>query len=164
MSRLRLPLAVLFLLLCGAIVTFWVRSYRPLTSQQDADILNIKRSEPIYWVISHPGRATLCRQVGKDWSQRLPEYEFVGVKFGGGRGNDGSMLWNLVLPYWLLTSVTALPAVTLIGFSIRAYRRDRRVRTGRCRACGYDLRATPDRCPECGTIAASIAGGRAFAG
>ena len=53
----------------------------------------------------------------------------------------------LAVPYWLLALVAAaVPVAGLVG-AVR--RRARRV-WGRCVACGYDLRATSGRCPECG--------------
>jgi hypothetical protein len=52
------------------------------------------------------------------------------------------------LPWWSLSALTATAPATR---GLSAYRRRRRKHAGRCSQCGYDLRATPDRCPECGT-------------
>jgi len=52
-----------------------------------------------------------------------------------------------LLPLMVLSSI--LPALWLWRL-IRARRRARMV--GHCPACGYDLRASPERCPECGAI------------
>jgi hypothetical protein len=51
-------------------------------------------------------------------------------------------------PLWIVTLGSALVAAAL--FVSRA-RRAHRDRPGLCHHCGYDLRASPDRCPECGT-------------
>jgi hypothetical protein len=54
----------------------------------------------------------------------------------------------LAVPYWaMLTLAAILPAAWLRGLLILQRRRA----TGCCERCGYDLRASPDRCPECGT-------------
>ncbi len=57
----------------------------------------------------------------------------------------------VVIPYWVPAALFALlPAVWLRRhFGLR--HRARRLRLGLCLICGYDLRATPERCPECGT-------------
>jgi hypothetical protein len=52
------------------------------------------------------------------------------------------------VPFYFLAGVTvASPSWWLVG----RLRSRRRARAGLCRACGYDLRASPERCPECGT-------------
>src|SRR5258706_2086792 len=48
----------------------------------------------------------------------------------------------------------ALPAIWLAAFLVRFLSRLRRKSPGLCPICSYDLRATPNRCPECGTIPA----------
>jgi hypothetical protein len=52
-----------------------------------------------------------------------------------------------IIPHWSLTVATALLPAT----RLRTRHRRQRSASGLCPSCGNDLRATPTRCPECGT-------------
>jgi hypothetical protein len=57
-------------------------------------------------------------------------------------------LTYVIVPAW----VPVILAAVLPAWRLRRRRQQRlRRETRRCAGCGYDLRATPDRCPECGT-------------
>ncbi len=61
--------------------------------------------------------------------------------------NTDYKIWFIVVPHWFL--------MLLLGIwpAIRGWRwicRRKRFDAGCCRVCGYDLCATPGRCPECG--------------
>jgi len=57
---------------------------------------------------------------------------------------------RLDLPLWIVVASTAVLPLVRVA---RWVGRIRRKRAGLCPACGYDLRASPDLCPECGTPA-----------
>jgi hypothetical protein len=55
--------------------------------------------------------------------------------------------WRAGAPFWFLVVLTA---ILPIKYLLRRRRISRSRSSGQCQVCGYDLRATPNRCPECG--------------
>lgn len=59
----------------------------------------------------------------------------------------------LDIAYWgLLLIFSLVPATLYITTVLRLRRLTRRQSHMQCAVCGYDLRATHGRCPECGTV------------
>jgi len=59
-----------------------------------------------------------------------------------------SVFHGVVVPFWLVGLLSIVPALLAVRKPLcERWRR----KHGCCVNCGYDLRATPDRCPECGT-------------
>ena len=168
--------AVLSLAMCLAAVAMWVRSYFVNDNIEFVrDELAISTSRGELSITEHSGIRFLPIQQGLRYWQSPPDDILNGVaspgRFGFGIGFEkgppttevDGPLSNLpviqephvYLPLWFMSAVFAVLPV-YVGRSIN--RRIQRKSTGHCISCGYDLRATPDRCPECGTIPATFIG------
>src|SRR5688572_15179730 len=89
-------------------------------------------------------------RIGERWWERL------GFAYAVGSTRSNQRVHQFAVPYYFIALLAGfLPALV----AVRRLRERRRACTGRCLRCGYDLRATPDRCPECGKGAATASSG-----
>jgi len=88
------------------------------------------------------------------------EGPFVGIGAGLTHSASGGALGpftatQYITPHWLAATIFAIIPTFAVTRLIRSKRRMRkRAAKDLCLSCGYDLRASPDRCPECGTVPA----------
>jgi hypothetical protein len=163
--------AVLALILCVATVALWVRSTRISDTlywcvTDDAPSPPLAATAVRLTVTSDAGQLRFARAVSEaQWHSEWFRDELVlrhGDRlsergFGWSKSeNSGSIAGQIhrrlevTFPTWsLAVMLGALPTLRAIAF---VRRRRRRRPTFGCPKCGYDLRATPDRCPECGTV------------
>ena len=154
--------ALLSLLLCIASAAMWVRSvWRGDLFTVAGQRVCLIRSEPglIFVNISpaEPGRSSVWKHEAwphaSNWSawSRLERRWWGLAGFGHANGftTSGQPVDQFVVPYYCIVVVASLlPGLFLFDL----LRKRRQSGVGRCRRCGYDLRATPNRCPECGTV------------
>jgi len=78
------------------------------------------------------------------------------VRNFGAAGGEYIFMSSLSVPHSVLIGATAVLPLLWLALRVPKWAKSFRHRpAGLCRVCSYDLRATPNRCPECGTVARS---------
>jgi hypothetical protein len=178
--RLFTASAGLSLLLCLVMIVLWVRSYwvwdaitqlkylppdqayatsdfKPTFTQRFTDISSVDGEQ----MVAQTHRAVAynsIRNAGQSWGfwptsrqpiRRGPSMiNRIGFAWTMDRSPAGTALRVLVPLWFFVLAGTILPSLWLK----RRHRDARRIRLNLCSICGYDLRATPNRCPECGAV------------
>ena len=167
--------AGLCMLLTLALAILWFRSYTR-GDMMHWGVRNTAHEEQfnrhIYiYVLSTTGEFQICRRSSSIKSRGFKwvrphlrdakfdfsndEINFWGFRWENNRLPNRPLSWtswsdwvfSITIPYWALVLFSsAWPTIWLVG----RLRHRRKTKSGCCPACGYDLRATPERCPECG--------------
>ena len=146
--------AALSLVLFIATAALWARTiWRPMYIL----VRPVTLLERGYLIYANEGRlALMVLWVGSGEKRQENEHELAGFRVV--RRSEivvGQNSTAVEAPFWFLVIISgALPSWWALN--ARRRRRLRRLEGGRCVKCGYDLRATPDRCPECGAAARAV--------
>ena len=140
---------------CGwgsiAVVTTTTANDNPASAPIPGIHFRLERIQPNWTKPPVGSGTTVMNRLG------FARWNGVGIKSINGVPINGfSQHWITTnLPTWLPLALSmALPANWLYDH----LRRRHRGRSGVCEVCGYDLRATPDRCPECGSVPEKVNG------
>ncbi len=144
------------LVLFIAIVVLWPGSYRRqffvshVHWPRDYQVLNCTRGCVIFAVVHQPmtnsAEGWLASSVPAPLTIDASAWA-VHLNVLNGPGTYSHR--GVTVPVWYFACAASVAPIFWLR-SLSLHRK--RVRTGICLCCGYDLRATPDRCPECGTI------------
>jgi hypothetical protein len=144
--RLFTILSALSLLLCLATAVLWVRCNERFYTSHVSSLTN----GPARWEIVYIRDSFVVRK-----SLKLFKPPPTTLPKGAVWAGISQATVYAQLSYWeLLAFFAVLPAFWVVRY-MRDRRKLMRSNRGACPSCDYDLRATPDRCPECGTIPAS---------
>ena len=160
------------LVLCLAVAVLWVRSYWIVDtfswcSRLDDHLVASAGGRIAYGDARWPnGRVVVrlrhdaARRNGPAWFERpdhVDGFRFIGFEYSKEAlpRRSGRVWLSFYVPPWRLLAIPygAVLALALIHPAARWMawgRRKGRRRRGLCVQCGYDLRASGARCPECG--------------
>ncbi len=169
---------IVSLALCLAVCVLWIRSYwfSETIAWQTIDgyrRLTTRRGSLELGLFLAPGTNKPADTFGPRYNSDIPTGPFdwiniLDIDFPQNRidWNHAGFSWHQVregrngythvaafAPFWSIALLTGLLplAWTAVRWRCRTLNR-RHQAQDLCPNCGYDMRATPDRCPECGTV------------
>jgi hypothetical protein len=173
--RLFVTLSTFSLMLCIGLGAVWLRSYRKsecwFQSLDDFSTLQVGEPAPETFTVVFAG--TVKGAVLAGWQRETnpghgfssmylhtrptesPYFSSLG--FGlhwrtTGPPTKAKQERVIVLPIWCLILLTAAMPIQCYRLARGRWLHEKRRGLGLCERCGYDLRATPERCPECGAV------------